>query len=399
MKSEWRMVKVAEVAEVISGATPRTGDATLWGGTIPWLTPKDLSNRPARYTEEGERFLTQSGLDSCSAALVPAGTVLLTSRAPIGYVSIASRPLATNQGFKSLKLDGTQDPLFWFYMLGSSIDYLISQANGSTFKELSSTVVKNLTFLLPQLEVQRKIASVLGALDSLIETDKELINSIDRQVRQLGRQLLEETTVRPTVAFSEVADITKGYSYKSDELVRGGGWLVNLKNVGRGGEFQARGFKPLSASVKQHHILHNGSVVVAQTDLTQDREVIARPVRVRRGDLDGPLIASLDLVTVRPKEPYTEEALFALLDTPRFRNHALGYCNGTTVLHMGSRAIPDFKVSPLTREEIEDFTNLVSPLREAADELFIEVAELEAARNRLLPLLLRGRIDVGSVSS
>lgn len=398
MKIEWRPVKVGDVAQVIGGATPNTSEPRLWGGAIPWLTPKDLSNRPARFTGEGERFLTQEGLNSCSATLVPAGTVLLTSRAPIGYVSIATRPLATNQGFKSLKLHESQDSLFWYYLLGLNTDYLISQANGSTFKEVSGSVVKDLTFRVPPLEEQRRISRVLGALDEQIEINRDLISALDNQVRLLGTQLLASLHGRDLVSFTDVATVTKGYSYKSDELVPGGGWLVNLKNIGRGGEFQARGFKPLSATVKDHHLIDNGSIVVAQTDLTQNREVIARPVRVRRGDVMGPLIASLDLVTVRPKSPYSDEVLFALLDTTRFRAHALGYCNGTTVLHMGSRAIPDFKVPSLTGQEVADFTSIVRPLREAADNLFVEVAELERARDGLLSSMLSGRVDVSGVT-
>lgn len=287
-----------------------------------------------------------------------------------------------------------QDFLQWILKSPNFAAQVRAMGVGSVMNHFGPSHLKQMTLTLPSLDEQRRIAGVLGALDDLIEVNRRLVAELDETVRLLGASLVSDLADRSIIPLTEVGDVSKGYSYKSSELVAGGGWLVNLKNVGRSGTFEARGFKPLTATVKPHQVIDNGTIVVAQTDLTQDREVIARPVRVRRGNVQGQLTASLDLVIVRPKDFHTEESIFALLDTEDFRNHALGYCNGTTVLHMGAKALPDYSVPQMTQQEVEGFTARVRPLREAADALTIETAELEATRDELLPLLMSGRVRV-----
>ena len=141
MREGWETVRVSDIATVRSGATPSTKDPGNWDGDIPWLTPKDLSERPAKYTERGNRSITEQGLKKTT--LLPAGSVLLTSRAPVGYVSIARNEISTNQGFKSLVLKSGQMPEYWYYLLQNSTDYLLDNSGGSTFKEISKRSVEN----------------------------------------------------------------------------------------------------------------------------------------------------------------------------------------------------------------------------------------------------------------
>ena len=98
----YKRCKIAEIGKVISGATPKTAFAENYGGDIPWITPADLSGNSEKYISHGARNITAKGYDSCSTQMMPAGTVLFSSRAPIGYVAIARNPICTNQGFKSI---------------------------------------------------------------------------------------------------------------------------------------------------------------------------------------------------------------------------------------------------------------------------------------------------------
>ena len=102
MAGEWMECTIGDVAEIIGGSTPSTSDPYNFDGDIPWLTPRDLAGQHDRYVTRGARNLSEKGLRSCSARLLPPGTVLLTTRAPIGYVAIAKNPMATNQGFRNL---------------------------------------------------------------------------------------------------------------------------------------------------------------------------------------------------------------------------------------------------------------------------------------------------------
>lgn len=171
MKSNWKTVKLQELGRVVGGATPSTKNEAFYGGSIPWLTPKDLADYSERYISRGERSITEEGLNSCSTELLPAGTVLFSSRAPIGYVAIASNSICTNQGFKSVVPDtSVVDPLFLYYLLVFNKEKIKSAGSGTTFKEVSGNVMKNIEVEIPtSVDYQRKIARVLSSVDDQIE--------------------------------------------------------------------------------------------------------------------------------------------------------------------------------------------------------------------------------------
>lgn len=392
--SNHRRVKLSDVARIVTGATPSSKESDNWGSGAAFLTPSDMTGVDFKPTVS--RRLTPKAESRLGTRLIAQKAVAVVCiGATIGKVAYISEPTITNQQINTLVPDSdVLDSLFCFYLLQPLRAELISIASGSATPILNKTAFSKVEVDLPALDEQRRISEILAALDELIEVNRRLVRDLDSSVGLLGLAVTASAQDRPRVPFTEISDVVKGYSYKSSELVPGDGWLVNLKNIGRSGTFEARGFKPLTASVKDHHYVENGDVLVAQTDLTQEHEVIARPVRLRRGNFEGSLVASLDLAIVRPRSPHTRESIFAILDTDDFRSHALGYCNGTTVLHMGARALPDYSAPSLSDEEIGALTDRVHPLREAADALNAEISLLESTRDELLPLLLSGRVRV-----
>lgn len=154
LPSGWHQAKIKNIAEVVGGGTPSTKDPENFGGDVPWITPKDLSHYNCRYIRKGERNITAKGLSSSSAKFLPSGSVLLTSRAPVGYLAIARNPVTTNQGFRSLILKKGYVPEFVYYLLKLNRERLESYASGSTFKELSGSALKELEFKFPPEEEQ-----------------------------------------------------------------------------------------------------------------------------------------------------------------------------------------------------------------------------------------------------
>lgn len=183
--TKWQRVKLGNIADVIGGGTPSTKNYDFWNGDISWLTPKDLSGYKERYISKGERNITNSGLQNSSARLLPKGTVLLTSRAPIGYLAIAKQEVCTNQGFKSIVLKSGYSPEFFYYLLKNNMEYIIGMSSGSTFAEISGTQVKNLEFNVPDYDTQKKIARVLGALDDKIELNNKINQNLESQAQAL----------------------------------------------------------------------------------------------------------------------------------------------------------------------------------------------------------------------
>ena len=188
----WRYVKVEDFAEVVGGGTPKTSVSEYWGGEIPWITPKDLSNHREIFISRGERNITEEGLKNSSARVVPENTVLLTSRAPVGYLAIAKRPLATNQGFRSLIVKDGFSPEFIYYLLFNNADYLKQHASGSTFQELSGSTLKNLQFQIPALPEQQAIAKILGDLDAKIELNQQMNKTLESIAQALFKQWFVE---------------------------------------------------------------------------------------------------------------------------------------------------------------------------------------------------------------
>ena len=156
----WEWTTMGEIADVVGGGTPKTNEPSNYeGGTIPWLTPADLSGYTAKTIGHGARYITQKGLDTSSAKMMPAGTVLFTSRAPIGYVAIASNPVCANQGFKSFVLKDGVLPDYVYWWLKGSKNLAESMASGTTFLELSGAKAKQLPIPIAPLDQQKRIVA------------------------------------------------------------------------------------------------------------------------------------------------------------------------------------------------------------------------------------------------
>ncbi len=160
----WRWTRLGEVTRVVGGGTPKTGEPDYWNGDVPWLTPADLSGYVRKTIGHGARSITASGLARSAARLLPTGTVLFSSRAPIGYVAIAANPIATNQGFKSFVPPAEVSSSFLFHYLRSAKAIAIRSASGTTFKELSKKRAALLPFPLAPLSEQHRIVTKIESL-------------------------------------------------------------------------------------------------------------------------------------------------------------------------------------------------------------------------------------------
>lgn len=169
----WCWVRLGDVGAIVGGGTPKSGESSYWSDSseIPWLTPADMRSQPSRWVSRGKRDITQAGLSNSSAQLMPRGSVLFSSRAPIGHVGIASNPLATNQGFKSCVpycTDMSEYVYFFLLHAGREID---ETATGTTFKEVSGKDVALVPIPVPPLAEQKRIVArvdeLMGLLDRL----------------------------------------------------------------------------------------------------------------------------------------------------------------------------------------------------------------------------------------
>lgn len=184
--SEWKNCTLGDLGEVVGGGTPSTKKPEYYGGDIAWITPKDLSTFSGRFIKHGKRNITEEGLKGSSARLMPKNTILLSSRAPIGYVAIAENEVSTNQGFKSIVPNDDTDYLFLYYLLKFNKDKIENMGSGTTFKEVSGKTVKAIDVTVPSnKEKQHEIAKILGSLDDKIENNRK----INHQLEQIAKAI------------------------------------------------------------------------------------------------------------------------------------------------------------------------------------------------------------------
>ena len=169
--NSWAWVKLGDLGQVVSGGTPPTSDESNFGGDIAWITPADLTHYDKKYISHGNRKLTEKGYKVSSSQLMPKGSVLFSSRAPIGYVVIASNPVCTNQGFKNIVPFSIVSSEYLYYFLKSAKETAISLAGGTTFKEISAKNFAEIKIPLPPLAEQQFIA---GQLEKLLDLCKKL---------------------------------------------------------------------------------------------------------------------------------------------------------------------------------------------------------------------------------
>ena len=188
-------------------------------------------------------------------------------------------------------------------------------------------------------------------------------------------------------------ETVSGCSYTSAGLNESKNALVTLKSVGVNG-FREEGFKEYTGEYNDKHIVKEGDIVVAHTDLTQDRIILGKPVIVRDFGLYKTMIASMDLSIVKPKKILNTSYLFYLLSTHMFHGHAQGYANGTTVIHLSRKAIPEFKYVIPPFHILDDFNSIIKNIFNELRNNDLQARTLSQIRDSLLPRLMSGKLRV-----
>ena len=381
----WKNCILADLGEVVGGATPSTKVKENYdGGTIPWITPKDLAGFQGRFISRGERNITEQGLRSCSTQIMPKDTVLFSSRAPIGYVAIAKTELCTNQGFKSIVPNANTDPLFLYYLLVYNKDRIENMGVGTTFKEVSATTMRGIPVRVPtSVSHQKHIANTLSMLDERIECNLAINKNLEEQARAIFDAWF--------ISF----DVFNGNIPKSWKTLK----LSDVAKLSAGGD------KPVNVSVNKseqcpYPIYSNGTSLDGLYGYTEKPLINEESVTVSARGTIGfvclrhiPYVPIVRLITVIPKkECISAKYLYFWL-----KNLSISG-TGTTQQQL---TVPFFKNTEILVPPIEiitDFTDTVSPLFSIIYHNENEVERLTAIRDALLPRLMSGELDVSNIA-
>ena len=199
MQKAREILRFKDVATIVGGSTPRTDVPEYWGGEHFWVAPAELDG--SKFISSTVKTITDLAVQKTNLTLLPAGTVLLSSRAPIGKVAITTVPMYCNQGFKNVVCGDRLYNGYVYYFLKNSVSYLQSLGTGATFKEISKKVVENVTIPVPSMEEQRRIAQELDILTNIINCKKSLLRDLD----SLAQSIFYET-------FGDPVSNDKGWS-------------------------------------------------------------------------------------------------------------------------------------------------------------------------------------------
>lgn len=391
--TEWIECTLDKLGEIVGGATPSTKCEDYYGGSIPWITPKDLSSFKGRYITSGERNITEKGLASCSAQMMPKDAVLFTSRAPIGYVAIASQSVCTNQGFKSIVVNEKADPLFVYYLLKYNKDAIEAMGSGTTFKEVSGKTMRAVKVRIPlDVSYQKRIAAVLDSLDTKIENNERINDNLEQQAMALYRQMFVENNndARRECRADECFDISIGKTPPRKEAQ----WFsmnptdciwVSISDMGRCGMYIADSSEYLThESVDKFNIkIVPDNTVLLSFKLTVGRVAIT----------DGAMVTNEAIAHFKTDKPEINEYLYCYLKDFNYQTMGSTSSIATAVNSKIIKAMP-FVVP--TNAELVSFHSATAPMFEMIKTRQRENTRLAELRDSLLPKLMSGEIDVSA---
>ena len=227
-------VKLGEVCKVVSGTTPKSSCPEYWNGTLNWVTPAELKD-DSDIVYETERKITLRAVQDTGLKPFPIGTVLLSSRAPIGKVAISGTEMYCNQGFKNLVCSGSIYNRYLYHFLKDKTEYLNALGRGATFKEISKDIVANIEIPLPPLETQRHIAAVLDKVSALIAKRRQQLDKLDELVKSRFMEMFGDPQSNPHgyqyAKLSDIATYFNGLTYKPENVAEEGTIVLRSSNI------------------------------------------------------------------------------------------------------------------------------------------------------------------------
>jgi type I restriction enzyme S subunit len=410
---EWKPHKLDQLGFVGRGKSrhrPRNA-SHLYGGPYPFFQTGDIKAADFLLTEYTQTY-SEDGL--AQSKLWEPGTLCITIAANIAENAI----LGVKGCFPDSVVGFIPDPMkadvrFVKYYMDTLKLQMQSISRGTTQDNLSVDKLLTFDFLTPPLAIQQRIAGILSAYDELIENSQRRIKILEAMARGFYREWFVHFRFsghesHPRVAsalgeipqgwevkkLGEVAKVLRGRSYRSVDLAEEGGLpFLNLKCLDRDGGFRRSGLKRYIGEYKETHIARKGDIVMAVTDMTQERRIVARAALVPTLESDFSIF-SMDLVKIEPKASMPKAFLYSFLRFSSFADEVKQHANGANVLHLSPDRITDYQFAFPPNEVASRFSEFSTAVIEQMDALENRIGNLRRTRDLLLPRLLSGQINV-----
>ncbi|WP_337084894.1 restriction endonuclease subunit S [Elizabethkingia anophelis] len=382
----WKWVVLDDIGIVVSGGTPSTKKSEYWNGNIPWITPADLSNHEEAFISKGKRNISQEGLDSSSAYLLPENSIVFSSRAPIGYVAITKSKLATNQGFKNLILfSNLINPKYVYYYLKTVKNLAEEMASGTTFLELSATKFKQIPFPLTSIEEQNRIVERIEELLSELEKANSDLKNAQIKTSLLLKKILNEGLSKINSKFKNYSlneiceNITDGSHFSPKTVVEGEPYItvrdihndrINFENCKRISIESFQELKKNGCSPRYNDVLFSKDGTVGKVLLNDYKQEFV-------------VLSSLAILTPK-KDIVLPKYLYYYLKSDLFLNQALTSKKGVAIKRVVLRDLKELALNiPLS---IDEQLNIVDEIEEklANTNILLDEIKLNIESNNFL---------------
>ena len=385
---EWKEVTLSELGTIVGGATPSTKITSFYDGNIPWLTPKDLSVNDNKYIFRGERNITEEGFKSCSCKMLPKGSILFSSRAPIGYVAIAANDMCTNQGFKSVIPNEETDSEFLYYLLKYNKNNIASQGSGTTFAEVSGKTMKEIEVVVPkEKDDQRRIASILSSLDRKIELNNKINADLEEMAQAIFKNWFVDFEPFKDGKFvdSELGMIPEGWKVGS---------LGDFCNVftGKKNTNQAieKGLYPFFSCAPEP-LASNDAIFNGKAIIIAGNGSYTGRTSFYNGGFD--LYQRTYACTIREQDKENLMIFFYHMMKQFFEPTKMGGTRGSSIPYIVMGDITQQKF-PYYEDWLIRFSNIANSMMDRKLRIDKENSRLSLLRDTLLPRLMSGEIEV-----
>lgn len=375
--SEWREYKLGEIIEIIGGGTPKTTEPKYWNGNIPWLSVVDF-NKGKKFVYETEKYISIEGLKNSSTKLLSKGDIIISARGTVGVVAVLGREMAFNQSCYGIKPLSLVDKEYLYYLLISSIQKLKYNSHGGVFDTITRETFNTIEVLLPSLEEQKRIASILSYLDDKIDLLYRENKTLEAMAETLFRKWFVEE-VRQEVLLGDVVETTSGGtpSRKNEQYYQNGtiDW-VKSKELNR--SFLLKTEEKITVEAVENSsakFLPANSVLIAMYGATVgEYSIIAKEMTCNQA-----------VCALKPNNnyPYTYLYLWTKFMQDEFLNWACGAAqqNISQVLIKQQQVCSDVNA-------VKQFHSIVEPFFEKLKENEMQLSSLEDMKNVILPKLI-----------
>ena len=386
-------MKLKEFAIINMGQSPRSKTYNTAGNGMPFLQGRKTFGRiypiidtwttnPIKIAKENE--------------------ILMSVRAPVGDMNFANQEICIGRGLCSINAKNGRNK-YLYYMLLNSMNDLKLKSTGTIFDSITKNDLENIEIKFHSDNEQIKIENLLGNIDNKIE----LNNKINNNLYEFTNKLFEEKVLNnqdkehwTEYVLSDISKMINGYSYKGNELTdKSDIGMATIKNFERTGGFKLDGFKDIiPEKAKDDHYVKPYEVLVACTDLTQNADIIGNAIMLLNISDYKEIIMSMDLVKLVPITDFINNyMLYAMVNSKDFKDFALAYKSGTTVLHLNKNCFKEYTIKLPNEDILKDLSKVIEVNYKKISQIIEENKKLEQLRDALLPKLMNGDIDLDNV--